>query len=218
MTDRNAYLDIVLEQIPRLLAQLDRNPFSPTYGCFDWNYWHDKITGFHNGHAQESMLALALLHEIDYAFNPYHNSPNIRKWAIAALIYWSRMLHRDGSVDEFYVNERQLGATAISLYAAARTYIILKDHISPEIRRHVKSAISKSSSLLAKRDETHLLSNHQAQAIMALLYSGRILKRDLSDAIRPKIKRILENQSKDGWFKEYNGACLLYTSPSPRDS
>ena len=76
-TGKNPYLSVVLGQMSRLLAQQDRNPFSSTYGCFDWNYWHDKITGFPNGHAQESMLVLSLLHEINDEKNIYYNNEQV---------------------------------------------------------------------------------------------------------------------------------------------
>lgn len=42
-----------LAHIPKLLTLLDRNPHSPTYGCFDRNFWHYKIIDFPSGMAQE---------------------------------------------------------------------------------------------------------------------------------------------------------------------
>lgn len=27
-------------QVARILTQMDRDPQSPTFGCFDRNYWH----------------------------------------------------------------------------------------------------------------------------------------------------------------------------------
>ena len=32
------------------------NPHSPTYGCFDRNYWHYRIIDFPSGMAQEFVL------------------------------------------------------------------------------------------------------------------------------------------------------------------
>ena len=38
-----------LADIPKILTLQDRNPHSPTYGCFDRNYWHYKIIDFPRG-------------------------------------------------------------------------------------------------------------------------------------------------------------------------
>ena len=33
-------------QVARILTQMDRDPQSPTFGCFDRNYWHYKIRDY----------------------------------------------------------------------------------------------------------------------------------------------------------------------------
>jgi hypothetical protein len=43
-----------------------------------------------------------------------------------------------------------------------------------------------------------------------LYYAGDILRVNFSNAIGKRLKRILDNQSKDGWFREYTGADLGY--------
>ena len=44
--NRDLFAQEALKQIPKLLTLLDRNPHSPTYGCFDRNFWHYKIIDF----------------------------------------------------------------------------------------------------------------------------------------------------------------------------
>jgi hypothetical protein len=212
MTRRKAYLDAVLGQVPRLLAQLDRNPISPTYGCFDWIFWHDRVSGFPNGHAQEGMLVLTYLFDLNDEGNPYAGSVAMRDWAIASLRYWARIQHTDGTIDEFYVNERQLGATAIVLCAVAKTFSAFRDSMSEQDMDDVVVAIRRSADFLASHDETHLLSNHQAQAVLALFLSGRILSIDYSRAIAKRLERIRKGQSGDGWYAEYGGADPGYLS------
>ncbi|MFC1741062.1 hypothetical protein ACFL3V_00820 [Nanoarchaeota archaeon] len=208
--DQKIYVKKVLEQVPRLIAQLDRNPFSPTYGCFDWNYWHDKIVDSPSAHTQENVLVLAYLYMNKLVDNPYYNNDKVKDWIIAAMLYWTQVQHRDGSFDEFYVNERQLGATAITLYAVMKSFIMIKGKIAPEDAKRILAAATRSARLLAKHDETHLLSNHQSQVIMALLLVQKVTKVSFSKAIRSKLKRIITGQSKDGWFREYTGADLGY--------
>jgi hypothetical protein len=94
MTRRKAYLDAVLGQVPRLLAQLDRNPISPTYGCFDWIFWHDRVSGFPNGHAQEGMLVLTYLFDLNDEGNPYAGSVAMRDWAIVSPVLGKDTAHR----------------------------------------------------------------------------------------------------------------------------
>ena len=52
-----------IAQIPKILTLLDRNVHSPTYGCFDRNFWHYKIIDFPSGMAQEFVLPLALAYD-----------------------------------------------------------------------------------------------------------------------------------------------------------
>ena len=49
-----------LQQIPQLLTLQDRNPHSPTYGCFDRNFWQYRKVDFPTGMAQEFVYPLAL--------------------------------------------------------------------------------------------------------------------------------------------------------------
>ena len=66
-----------LEDIPKIFTLADRNPHSPTYGCFDRNYWHYKIIDFPSGMSQEFVLPLALAWEMESASNPYYRPRGI---------------------------------------------------------------------------------------------------------------------------------------------
>ena len=80
-------------------------------------------------------------------------------------MYWTKIQHKDGSFDEFYRNERQLGAVAITLYTVVKSMNILQDEV-PEIQLEIiKKSIEKSAMWLDRNDETPLLTNHQAQAL-----------------------------------------------------
>lgn len=46
MPGKEVYLNYALDQIPRILGNMDRNSFSPTYGCFHRDYWLDKTSDF----------------------------------------------------------------------------------------------------------------------------------------------------------------------------
>ena len=50
---RDWYLFEAVRGVPRILHMLDRNPFSPTHGCFDREYWHYRTADFPCGMNEE---------------------------------------------------------------------------------------------------------------------------------------------------------------------
>ena len=62
---------------------------------------------------------------------------------------------------------------------------------------------------LIKKDETHaFISNHLATAAAALFRWYDLTNQDSDASTKAEllVSRILKNQSKEGWFKEYEGA------------
>lgn len=201
------YAKKALEQVPRLLSHLDRNPYSRTFGCFDWNYWTEKWKGCSVGRPQEYCLVLALLYM--YRFprgEEYYQNRKIFEWCLAAMLYWCEKQHSDGSVDENYFNEHQLGATTFTLYAVAKSVHLLKAEIDNEKKAYLERHIERSANFLKDYDETYLLSNHQSFVMIALHYAGAVLGKSFEDDIKKRLKRIIEGKSEDGWLREYSGA------------
>jgi hypothetical protein len=67
-----------LDLIPKILTLQDRNAHSPTYGCFDRNFWHYKIIDFPSGMAAEFVWPLALAYTLPIENNPYFGSERSR--------------------------------------------------------------------------------------------------------------------------------------------
>ena len=59
----NPYKQIILLEVPKILSLLDRDEDSPTYGCFDRNFWHYKLNDYSNARMQEVCLILAFCHQ-----------------------------------------------------------------------------------------------------------------------------------------------------------
>lgn len=198
---REIYSDIALPKIPRLLGLVDRNKYSSTYGCFDRNYWHYKTSDFPSGMYQVGVLPLALVYCHKFPWNIFYKKRRIKEICIAGMKFMEKSSHRDGSCDEFYPYERALGATAISLYAATESYMLLglKD-------TDIENFFRKRGDWILKNEEPGKISNHQAAAAMALLNVYKITGdgKYLAGSEK-KIKRILAWQSKEGWFLEYEG-------------
>ena len=73
----NPYLKFILQQTPRILSQIDRDPNSPTYGCCDRNFWHYKIRDFPSAILQQSGYGLALLYQYNFPGNIYYKKEEI---------------------------------------------------------------------------------------------------------------------------------------------
>ncbi|MDH7499275.1 MAG: hypothetical protein QHH30_02690, partial [candidate division NC10 bacterium] len=125
---RDLFAREALSHLPKILTLLDRNPHSPTYGCFDRNFWHYKIIDFPSGMAQELVWPLALVYETDAPNNPYHRSPALRQWVEAGIGFAAKSAHPDGSCDDYFPYERAAGAAGFSLLACVESYRLLRLH------------------------------------------------------------------------------------------
>ncbi|MBI2134292.1 hypothetical protein HYU11_06470 [Candidatus Woesearchaeota archaeon] len=197
------YTKLAVEQIPRLLTALDRNPSSSTFGCFDRNYWHYKTSDFPCMRLQEASLTLALATKANTGIK----KELLMKWAEAATKSWSANLSQDGSASEWYPNEKSYVATAFSTYAVSETAFLLglkNDGITEGLR--------KSTKWLIQRTE-HRVQNQQSGAIAAILTANKILKDEQIQKNAYKlIKDLASRQSPEGWFSEYGGPDIGYLS------
>src|SRR5438270_543173 len=82
---RRRYSDEALRQMPRLLLMVDRNRYSPTYGCFDRSYWHYRTMDFPCGMSQEFCLPLALAYATPFPDNEYYQIERVRELACAGI-------------------------------------------------------------------------------------------------------------------------------------
>lgn len=190
-----------LAQIPKILTLQDRNAHSPTYGCFDRNFWHYKIIDFPSGMAAEFVWPLALAYTLEIPGNPYHRQPAIREWAEAGILYAARSAHPDGSCDDYFPFEKAAGAAAFSLLAGLEAYVLL-DLRNPVIL----DFFARRADWLADHHESGRLTNHQALIVLCLEKAGRLFESDRWNKHKAKrLKRVIEWQNEEGWFQEYEG-------------
>ncbi|GAB4378661.1 MAG: hypothetical protein Kow00121_31050 [Elainellaceae cyanobacterium] len=190
-----------LAQIPKLLTLLDRNPHSPTYGCFDRNFWHYKIIDFPSGMAQEFVLPLALAYSTPLADNPFYRQPVIKQWVEAGIHYAASSTHPDGSCDDYFPYERAGGAAAFSLLAGIDSYLRLGLH-DPSLLEF----FTRRADWLAHHQESGRLTNHQALIVLCLELLSRLLKTDRWEKAKvQRFEQVLSWQDEEGWFQEYEG-------------
>ena len=212
---RAVYAQKAISQIPRLLSFQDRNPFSPTYGCFDRVYWLDKAIDFPSSVYQFAVHTLALAYAYPFPDNPYYQQANVREWCIAGMDYWTRIQHSDGSFDEFYPAERGWsGPTGETLYAVLATYELLHDEIPADVRSRVLRAARKAADYIVNtRQAGGVLANHHAMAVLAVQQAHRVLgDADLAEGADRLWQEFLKHHHPEGWSTEYDGADPGYLS------
>ena len=214
MNETCGYKKFVLDNVPRLISQLDRDPTSLTYGCFDRNHWQYKIRDFSSIVLQQGTLSLALLYSNSFSGNVYYQNQKIRNWAISSLRYWASQQLRDGSFNEYWPNEHGYPPTVFSLFSSAEAFTILRHAMDEQTVSVLQLAFGRASRFLSKKQENG--AQNQEIASLAALQSTFIATGDgrLPDIIRTKKCQILEQQSSDGWFAEYGGADIGYLSVS----
>lgn len=200
---RDRYAAAALAYVPHLVQLVDRNPYSPTYGCFDREYWHYRTLDFPCGMSQEMVLPFALLYTRDFPGSPYRGRPRLREIAEAGIRFAARAAHADGTCDDYFPYERAMGALVFSLYACTEAYQLLdlRDGALVDFFR-------RRADHLIRVNETGRLSNHQALAALAAYNVYRLTGDDryrrLSD---DRVALTLAWQHpEEGWFQEYEGA------------
>ena len=203
------YRSFVLENIPRMLTQLDRDKDSPTYGSFDRDFWHYKIRDFSSMVLQQGSLSLARIYLNNFQDNIYFKNEKIYDMALASIDFWQRVQLRDGSFNEYYPFEHGYPPTVFSLYSVCETCRSLKI-ANPE----VIEAIVRSCKFIS-RPRSHGAVNQDIAAIVAM-YSAYLLTQEkwILDQLRENLKNILSLQTEDGYFPEYGGADIGYLSVS----
>jgi hypothetical protein len=199
--NRDLFAREAIAQIPKILTLLDRNLHSPTYGCFDRNFWHYKIIDFPSGMAQEFVLPLALAYDTNLPDNPFYHQHVIPQWVEAGILFAARSAHADGSCDDYFPYERAGGAAAFSLLACIDSYTLLGLDNQIALRFFAKRA-----DWLANHHESGRLTNHQALIVLCLELLSKLLNTSRWDRAQvQRLEQVLSWQSSEGWFQEYEG-------------
>jgi hypothetical protein len=200
--NRDLFAREAIAQIPIILTLMDRNPHSPTYGCFDRNFWHYKIIDFPTGMSQEFVLPLTLAYQTDLgAENPFYHQQIILEWVRAGILYTAKSMHPDGSCDDYFPFERAGGAAAFSLLACIESYKRLgfKDERMLRFFAH-------RADWLAHHQESGRLTNHQALIVLCLELLARLMETNQWEAAKEqRLEQVLSWQDQEGWFQEYEG-------------
>lgn len=200
--DRDWYLFEAVRSVPRLLQMLDRNPASPTYGCFDREYWHYRTADFPCAMNEEFALGLALAWHTAHPHNPYHQNERLRELVVAAMRFARHAAHRDGSGDDYFPGEKARGAVSFSLYALTESYQLLGCQ-EPELLEF----FMRRADWMRRHQESGQLANHQALGALAMANVHALTGEARFRAEAESLTALtLQWQNPEGWFQEYAGA------------
>ena len=202
------YSTAILEEAPRVLSLMDRESLSPTAGCCDRTYWAWKFVDFPGARFQESLCVLSFLYSTKLEHNPYFGNQKLLEWIGCGLRFWSSIQHHDGSFDEAYPNERSLAATAFTTFYVGEALGFVATDLPPQTLRIARDTMFRAGQWLTRNDESHgFLSNHLAAAAAAVSHVYRLTGDHLfDDRSRYFLQRIMNHQSREGWYEEYGGA------------
>ena len=207
ISQSNPYLAQAYQVLPRLLALFDRDATSASYGMGDRYYWAWGLIDFGNGTMQGAAHGLATLWK--NGFWPYPTEDTFFLQRIRSLFAAAAKLTRnDGSLEEAFPNEGSYCVTALVAFDLLCALGLLKGNLSDDTTNEWAATIAPMIEFLLKADETHaIISNHLATAAAALTrwhaHTGCLRSEEKALML---LKRICNHQSKEGWFKEYDGA------------
>lgn len=203
----------------RALAEHDANPYSPTVGCFDRRYWAWKLVDFPEATFQRLVLPLALLYRDPRS--RFHHQPEVLSAIRSGMSYAGRIQHANGSFDQAFPFEQSYGATAFLLYPLLEAAHLIDEHLDPDERIRVHHTCRRAAEFLCAHAERHgVIANHLAGAAFALATAAdTFAERPFDDAATEIVNFLIDSQSAEGWFPEYDGAdpgyqtlCIDYLS------
>lgn len=209
----NPYHFQLLQALPRLLSLYDQDRTSKSYGMGDRFFWAWGLIDFGNATFQGAASGLARLWTNDLW--RYPTSQKIFLNRINALFQGaSKLMRKDGSLEEAFPFEGSFCVTALVAFDLLCTLDILDRQIDSSTKSSWQRIVQPLMTYILKSDETHgLISNHLATAVAALLRWHKLTgDPHAEEKSQLLLQRILDHQSSEGWFKEYEGADPGYQS------
>ena len=220
INQKKIFIEELEKNIPRILSLFDSDRTSLSHGVGDRYFWAWGLTDF--GNATYQGVAHGLSRLWVSGLWPYDSSEDFFIKRIQTIFEGAKFLTRkDGSLEEAFPGEGSYCVTALVAFDLLVTIDLLSEKINDLQRRKFIEIVRPLISYLKKNDETHaIISNHLATAVAALVRWDILI--DDPKALRKAellLNRILNNQSVEGWFMEYEGAdagyqtlCLHYLS------
>ena len=195
----NPYLILLKQNIKKLLNVYDLDKLSATYGIGDRDYWGWKTKDFANATMQGGVHSLAVAIKLGL-FNEKEKI-KILKLIDDIILSTKKIIYKNGSVEEAYPQENSFCVTALVAFDILSAIYHLKLDFT-KYENIVKPLIN----FITKNNEEHaIISNHLATGAAAITLWNH-LTNDNNNRDKELLEIIYENQSEEGWYKEYEGA------------
>ena len=211
MMETTALFPLAETTCRHLLSVQDRDPFSPTYGCFDRRYWAWKLVDFPESTFQRNVYPLAWYLK---SRPGAQMEEALVKSIIAGLSFAEKIQHKNGSFDQAFPNEFSFGATAFLLHPTLEAFKTIAEFLPEQEQKKNQRSFYRAAEFLSAYNETHgHIANHLAGGVLSL-YSAADMFSEPRFAARADLilEKILSRQSSEGWFVEYEGADPGYQS------
>ena len=201
---KNIYTDKIKSILPRILSFYDSNCLSANFGSGDRMRWAWGLTDFSNSTYICSMFGLSCLVKSNFFSNK--NKEILEKIDMMFCNINHIVKNKEG-FSESFPNEHSYCVTALVADAAIGTLQNLENLLDKNVIAKYSHICSQVICSLDQLKEEHaFISNHLATASLAYArywkLTGNLVYKKKSYSL---IKRILKNQSKEGWYKEYDG-------------
>ena len=188
-----------------LLGEINRDPTSSSYGCFDRRYWAWKLTDFPEATFQRNLSGLSwYLHQL----RDENQGQFLVEVIKSGLKFTLKVQHPDGSFDQAYPHEHSFGATGFLLPDLINAFLEIRSECGELEIESIAGGLRDAADFLVRSSEQHsLISNHLAGAALGLFKAGELFQENrYFEKARSTLSRILKSQSHEGWFPEYGGA------------
>jgi hypothetical protein len=211
----NIYKRILSDNIIKLFNLFNLDPFSESYGYGDREYWGWKIKDFANGTMQGAVHSITIAIKLNLIENEKF-ALNLVDSAITAI---PKIMEKNGSLAEAYPRENSFCVTALVAFDVLSAIDHLDTRLDEKKRLEYLEIVHPLINFISHYDEVHaVISNHIATAVAALTLWTK-LTGNSSNRAQCLLNIIYENQSEEGWYKEYEGAdpgyqtlCTYYLS------
>jgi hypothetical protein len=206
------YRELALNAMRRLISRLDRRPWSPTFGCFDREYWHYKtLIEFPRADFQQCLWGLSLLYTTPFEGNEFAANTEVLQWIKGGLEFWLRIRNADGSLNEWYPNEHSFCATAFTSAAVGETLILLEGQLDENFKAKIIASLETTVHWLL-RNQNMQVANQMVAGLVALDCLRQLtMNQQYRDTYEQWKASVLAMQHSEGWFSEYGGADIGYS-------
>lgn len=196
----NAYRDEALRVARIAFSSWNRDPASPSFGCFDRAYWGWKKKDLPDATFQAAVTLVLRLAEAEGRVG------SLDGMLEGYVAFMERIQHKDGSFDQVYPNERAPGVVYDIL--SALTWLWRSPNTDDLLKRRLETIMARAVDYALSADEKHgEIANHFAQYGCELLLYGSAFDNDKAVARGNEyVERTLRLfHASEGWFREYDG-------------